>query len=333
MRGTLRALTADSEEDVRVDTKERGAAEGDPPASLLLARLAAVLDTTLDPLILVHPVHDASGRVIDFVIGDMNGSHTRSGGDRSATRMHLPERCPELFDLYCRVLRTGVTESLRRVWIGAHPEDPTAASGWADIRATAVAGDIVASWRNVDADVAAEDVLRTQALQDPLTHLPNRRGLIQVLATACTGPGPLGVLFVDIDRFKSINDEHGHGGGDAVLVELGRRLAGALRGTDIVGRLAGDEFVVLARALHDRAELRSLASRLLASGDEEHRLGGGPVRVSVSVGALWVPGQPRDVNTILHAADALMYAAKRAGGGRLRLGDLPTQESTTQDVP
>ena len=306
-----------------VNQPEKDASEGEGEASLLRARLSAILDITLDPLLLAHPVYDDAGQVIDFIIADMNGSHTRAGGDRSTTTgMHLPERSPELFAMYRRVLETGATEFLRRVWIAAHPDDVTSTGGWADVRATPVAGDLVVSWRNVDADVAAENMLRTQAMQDPLTHLPNRRGLMEILSAACATAEPFGVLFVDIDEFKAINDEHGHAVGDAVLVAMAKRLSGVLRDQDVVGRLAGDEFVVLARALHEPAELRSMAERLLATGEDAHEIGSDEVHVSVSVGGLWVDHHHRDVQAILQAADALMYTAKRHGGGRLHIGNL-----------
>jgi diguanylate cyclase (GGDEF)-like protein len=305
-----------------VDTTEQGALSGDGDASLLRARLSAILDITLDPLILVRPVRDAAGQVVDFVIADMNGSHTRAGGDRYTARMHVAERSPELFLMYRRVLESGATEFLRRAWIAAQPDDATSASGWADVRATPVAGDLVVSWRNVDADVAAEKLLRAQAMQNPLTHLPNRPGLMEILSAACATPEPFGVLFVDIDEFKSINEEHGHAVGDTVLISMSTRLSRVLRDKDVVGRLAGDEFVVLARPLHDAAELQSLAQRLLAIGEDAHQVGGELVRLSVSVGGLWVARPQRDVGAILQAADALMYTAKRQGGGRLDLGEL-----------
>jgi diguanylate cyclase (GGDEF)-like protein len=304
---------------VLVDEAETG--EGGD-ASLLRARLSAILDTSLDPLILVRPMYDGT-QLVDFVIADTNGSHARAGGDRlTATRMHLPKRCPELFAMYCRALHSGTTESVRRLWIEAHPDDPTSTGGWADVRATPVVGDLVVSWRNVDADVAAENVLRAQAMQDPLTHLPNRRGLVEILAAACATPEPFGVLFVDIDRFKSINDDHGHAVGDTVLSTMGARLSSALRDGDIVGRLAGDEFVVLARSLHDPAELRSVADRLLGTGGDGHHVGATELHVSISVGGLWVGNRQRNVDAILAAADGLMYTAKRQGGGRVELGEL-----------
>jgi diguanylate cyclase (GGDEF)-like protein len=313
------------------DDEARPAADGE--ASLLRARLAAIIDTTLDPLILARPVRDSSGDVVDFVIADMNGSHTRAGGDRSTTRrMHLPERSPALFAMYRRVLEAGTTESVRRAWVAAHPDDATSTSGWADIRATGVAGDVVVFWRNVDADVEAEDLLRSQAMRDPLTQLLNRRGVMEFLTAACAAPEPFGVLFVDIDGFKAINDGYGHATGDAVLAATARRLRAVVRDGDVVGRLAGDEFVVLVRQLHDQRELEPMAARLLGDGTEAHPsdAADGPVAVSVSIGALWVPAadHPRDVTAVLHAADTLMYTAKREGGGRLRLGALPDQAPT-----
>jgi diguanylate cyclase (GGDEF)-like protein len=297
-------------------------------ASLLRARLSAILDTTLDPLILARPVRDGSGDVVDFVIADMNGSHTRAGGDRfTAVHMHLRERSPELFGMYRRVLETGATEFVRRVWVDAHPQDPVSSPGWADVRATGVADDVVVSWRNVDADVATESLLRSQAMQDSLTHLPNRRGLMEALSAACAGHDAFGVLFVDIDAFKSVNDRYGHRSGDAVLVATGQRLTSVLRDDDIVGRWAGDEFVVLARHLHDPAELRALAERLLSVGAHAHHIGEETpeeVRVSVSVGGLWVAADARHgVADVLHAADALMYRAKREGGSQFHLDALP----------
>ena len=302
---------------------QQGRRDRDVEASLLQARLSAILDTTLDPLLLARPVHDPSGEVVDFVIADMNGSHTRAGGDRlTSSRMHLPNRSPELFAMYRRVLETGTTESARRLWIRAHPDDPTSTSGWADVRATGVAGEVVISWRNVDADVAAEDLLRMQALHDALTGVPNRRGLTEILTAAAAAPEPFGVLFVDVDDFKSINDRSGHATGDAVLVAVAQRLSAALRDRDVVGRLAGDEFLVLARPMHDPAELQSLAQRLVATGDAGYRVGEDVVQVSISVGGLWVGHGPRDVDAILRAADGLMYTAKRAGGGRVRIGRL-----------
>jgi diguanylate cyclase (GGDEF)-like protein len=313
-----------------MSTHDRRTGDDSSAESLLLARIAAILDTTLDPLILAHPVRDTEGRVVDFVIGDMNGPHTRAGGDRYADRMHLPERSAPLFEMYCRVLATGVTESLRRVWITGHPGDPASTSGWADVRASAVGGDLVISWRNVDGDVATEDLLRAQAgmlraqaRQDPLTHLPNRRGLAELLAAVCAAPGPFAVLFVDVDRFKSTNDRYGHAAGDAVLLTTSRRLAAVLRGDDVVGRLAGDEFVVVARSLHGPGDLASMAARLLDTGEDVHRVAGEDVRVSVSVGGLWVADGERDAAAVLDAADTLMYTAKRHGGGRLRLGTWP----------
>ena len=303
---------------------------GDGDASLLRARLSAILDTTLDPLLLARPIRDPSGEVVDFVIVDMNTPHTRAGGDRfTTTPMHLPERCPELLALYRRVLETETTESARRLWIEAHPLDATSTAGWAAARATGVAGEVVISWRNVDADVATEQQLRTEALQDPLTQLPNRRAVMNLLNAACAAADPFGLMFVDLDGFKAINDRHGHVVGDVVLTETARRLRDVLGARGVVGRLAGDEFVVLARPLGDPATLSSVAERMQEEGGAPHDVVGPdrePVSVSVSIGALWVPAADHrhDVVDVLRAADALMYTAKRRGAGGREVGELPS---------
>lgn len=170
----------------------------------------------------------------------------------------------------------------------------------------------------------AEDTLRLQALHDPLTGLPNRLLLLDRLDHALTGvarqPGSVGLLFLDLDRFKQVNDAHGHVAGDRLLVAVADRLGHAVRPSDTLCRLGGDEFVVLCEDLHPGGvDLLQIGRRLLDALGAPFPLAEGEVVVRGSVGA--VLAQLDDVaEQVLRDADMAMYTAKRAGGG-LTLSD------------
>lgn len=154
------------------------------------------------------------------------------------------------------------------------------------------------------------------ALRDALTGLPNRRAiegmLLQSLARARRHHGKLGVLFVDLDRFKEINDRLGHASGDQVLREVASRLRTALRGGDLVARLGGDEFLAV---LEDVATLRDVAvvaTKLERALTRPILLGSRSVRCTASIGVVLGPTGPGDsAATMIAAADAAMYREKR----------------------
>ncbi len=132
------------------------------------------------------------------------------------------------------------------------------------------------------------------ALHDPLTGLPNRTLLEDRLAMAVAGQrrntSILAVLFCDLDKFKLINDTVGHEGGDAVLVIIAERLRGAVRSTDTVSRIGGDEFVVLCPHLNNEVELTELVERLLSLLSQPMEVAGHEVVISGSVGVALVQG-------------------------------------------
>ncbi|HSK22759.1 MAG TPA: GGDEF domain-containing protein [Egicoccus sp.] len=162
----------------------------------------------------------------------------------------------------------------------------------------------------------AEDDLRRRALYDDLTGLPNRALVLERLGQAVRrrDRGQIGVLFVDLDGFKPVNDEHGHETGDGLLAVLAARLPEAVRAGDTVGRLAGDEFVVVAPDC-DREGLAELAARVVAIVQEPAEIGDLVVSVTASVGAALAGSADADVRAILRHADAAMYTAKATGGG------------------
>lgn len=157
---------------------------------------------------------------------------------------------------------------------------------------------------------------QAEADTDALTGLLNRRGLDRHLATA-DATGSLGVLAIDLDRFKRVNDTHGHATGDVVLAECARRLRAQARGTDVVARLGGDEFVVLVRNIDERA-LAVAAERLSRALEQPVETADAVLRVGGSVGAAWSP-HGRDAAALLAAADRALYRVKEDGRGFWRM--------------
>ena len=163
----------------------------------------------------------------------------------------------------------------------------------------------------------AEEAVRFVATHDSLTRLPNRvmfgQRLEHALGQAARHGRRLAVLFIDLDRFKIINDTLGHDVGDAVLREAARRLTDSLRASDTVARLGGDEFVVLLEELSDPMYVTAVAHKLTAAIAEPVVLGGREYRVTASIGASTYPDDSVDAQSLLKNADIAMYRAKESG--------------------
>ncbi|MEW6761440.1 MAG: sensor domain-containing diguanylate cyclase [Pseudomonadota bacterium] len=155
-------------------------------------------------------------------------------------------------------------------------------------------------------------------LRDVLTGLPNRRALLETLPEAMSRARrvgrPCALLFLDMDGFKAVNDNHGHEEGDELLRQFGARLQQGVRKTDMVARLAGDEFVVVLEMLTDAVHAEDTARKLLARLKEPFVLRTTTVTVGASIGvALHRPEDERDLDAWLARADHAMYAVKRTG--------------------
>ena len=161
-----------------------------------------------------------------------------------------------------------------------------------------------------------------QAHLDPLTGIPNRRAFMAALDEALSGDGAL--LFIDLDGFKSVNDTLGHAAGDRLLTVVAERLSATVRDGDMPARLAGDEFVVLARGRHGPGDLALLTERVSGAFAQPVELGGTAVPVRASIGTtLFSAGQ--DSEDVLHSADTAMYEAKRESARRDLMTDLPVR--------
>jgi diguanylate cyclase (GGDEF)-like protein len=156
--------------------------------------------------------------------------------------------------------------------------------------------------------------LAALALHDPLTGLPNRRLFMERLKQMLVrGRRDLAVVFIDIDRFKSINDQYGHSAGDDALRHVAAAVGMTARAEDTVARLGGDEFVVLAEGA-ERDDAVALAGRILAAIEAEPA-GSPGWRTSASIGVAVAGPDETDPSHLLSAADTAMYRAKDAGRG------------------
>ncbi|MDA8129482.1 MAG: diguanylate cyclase [Betaproteobacteria bacterium] len=172
--------------------------------------------------------------------------------------------------------------------------------------------------RLIAAGVHAERTIRQLSLHDPLTGLVNRRYLQEnethLIAGAKRSRTQLAVLAIDLDDFKAVNDHHGHGAGDEVLVASAQRMKQLLREADVIARFGGDEFVIVLTQVDDAAAAREVAGRVVDSLRRPVRLAAGATaRVGASVGiAMCCPGE-ESLSALLKKADAALYAAKRDG--------------------
>ena len=162
--------------------------------------------------------------------------------------------------------------------------------------------------------VEKEEQIRHMAHHDILTGLPNRALFIdraeQALALAYRNQRSLAVLFIDLDRFKPINDQYGHDAGDVVLRMIGKRLQDRLRASDTVCRQGGDEFVILLSEFKERADLEKLAYQLRAAIEEPCEVDGNRLMVSASIGIALYPEHGKTIEMVIQRADAAMYQAK-----------------------
>ncbi|MDE1954825.1 MAG: EAL domain-containing protein [Betaproteobacteria bacterium] len=174
-----------------------------------------------------------------------------------------------------------------------------------------------------------------QAHHDALTGLPNMRRLRERLAAAVElarrrRDKGLALLFIDLDRFKEVNDTLGHAAGDKLLVDAAGRLRGALRASDLVGRQGGDEFLILLDDLETEEQAEQVAAKVVEVLSRPFVLEGQEVRLSASVGIALAPQDAQDVETLIRFADLAMYAAKGAGRAGYRRFSREMQEQVAR---
>ena len=177
----------------------------------------------------------------------------------------------------------------------------------------------VATFRDVTERIQSEERMRHLAHYDALTHLPNRSLFIErldhAIIRARREQASLALLFIDIDYFKAVNDSLGHAAGDDLLCILATRMREALRESDTVARLAGDEFAVFMEGVSEQADIDAILKKLLDALLAPASITGRSVTIGASIGVAIFPRDGEDAETLLHGADSAMYRAKEKGRG------------------
>jgi diguanylate cyclase (GGDEF)-like protein/PAS domain S-box-containing protein len=241
-------------------------------------------------------------------------------GLRGTDLIH-PDDLPRVIESFQRARRSpGVEESLEfRV---RHRDGSLryVHAVWTDLSHVPSVGGVIVNGHDITERVELEQQLLHQAFHDPLTGLPNRALLMDrlehALARSRRRNAALGVLLLDLDRFKVINDSLGHQAGDELLVQVSERMAAALTPGDTIARLGGDEFTVLVEDVVRPSDVTALAQRLLAALRQPFPVAGRLVHVSASIGVVLSNVMHRQPADLLREADIALYEAKGAGKDR-----------------
>ena len=276
---------------------------------------------------IARPVRDGQRQVVDFEVIDSN--------HRGAE--FLRERREELIGKRISTLYAGadpgrLMEWLRKAVEKGYFEDEVEVPGdspfriaWAHVKAVRTNGDLAITLRDISERRAQVVELERRSNQDELTALPNRHWvqgyLPRAVGQAEQHGSQLGVLFVDLDGFKKVNDTMGHTVGDEVLRSAAMRIREAVRPHDNVVRIGGDEFVVIIEQIEQRQDAAHVAQRVVQAFRESIRTSKGVHGLGASIGIATYPADGKDAETLLQNADIAMYSVKTAGKGGYRFFD------------
>ena len=225
----------------------------------------------------------------------------------------------------------GLLEALRRVWqSGAAEQFPASfyqdgrISGWYENYVFRLrCGHVVAIFNDVTERKREEERTHYLAHYDALTHLPNRTLITdrirQALAKAKRDKARLALMFVDLDRFKPVNDELGHGVGDLLLQEVAKRLQACMRESDTAARLGGDEFIVLLPAIEAEQDAMLVAEKIRHALCQPFEVSGHTPDISCSIGVAVYPEHGNDEEQLVKHADIAMYHAKQSGRNNVKI--------------
>ena len=192
----------------------------------------------------------------------------------------------------------------------------------------------VALVQDVTATKDAQERIRHQATHDLLTDLPNRAlfhdRLGHAIRAARRRDGRVGLLFLDLDRFKQVNDTLGHAAGDALLREVAQRLAGAVRASDTAARVGGDEFAVVLSELAAASDAELVAGKILQAMAPPMYFDGRELAITLSIGIAVFPADGGDADALVRSADEAMFEAKHAGRNTFRVHSAAVPATRTQ---
>jgi len=298
-----------------------------------LKRASLVFSSSRDGVLITDP---------DAVIIDVNAAFEVMSGyskeelvGRKASIIRGPRHGEAFFaEMWKALARDGHWEG--EIW--NRKRDDTLYPQWTSISAVRDENGAISQYVAICTDIterrAAEERIRHLAFHDDMTGLPNRFLLERRFETAVEiarrGGSHFALLYVDLDRFKNVNDTLGHGFGDKLLRAAAGRLSALVGPTDTVSRPGGDEFIVLAGEARGEAEAAELAGRIVGALSEAYRIGGHEVAVPASVGIALFPTHGDDLETLLKRADAAMYHAKAVGRKRFRFFEDALDRRTTE---
>lgn len=286
------------------------------------ARFRKVVESASDMIVLV----DANG-LIQFVSpnwAEMLGHEPESVLGRASLEMIHPEDQPRMGEILHVLVQEG--NSQRDVQYRVrHAEGHWR---WHSASISALYDDrgkldaVIGIVRDITDSLRDREQLAQMALEDPLTGLANRVRLSSLLQQAISEADPdstlFAVLFLDLDGFKPVNDNHGHETGDRLLVQVARRIVSALRRPDVAARFGGDEFVILLQELSDPQEAMAIAERIARKVSQSFRIEDLEITISCSIGVALFPADGTEQRELILNADQAMYRAKKAGRASIR---------------
>ena len=276
------------------------------------------LEEISEPVLL----YDAQGRLVwaNQVAGEWFGMPLRGSGiEELAAHASTPEERRVWLDAFTRARRDHVRQLVPRTSL----RQPDGAERSVELVVTPFDSHLAVLLRDIHWWLELEERYRLLVDEDPLTGLLNRRGLLRAaereLARAKRHGRPLGLIVLDLDHFKSVNDRFGHDVGDEVLREFARRLRATARASDVVARYGGEEFVVLLPETDLERAKRAVGRLLAAVSSRPFTTHAGNLVLTASAGVAVYPAHGRDWAHLFRAADQALYLAKAAGRNRWRL--------------
>jgi diguanylate cyclase (GGDEF)-like protein/PAS domain S-box-containing protein len=298
-------------------------------------RAAAALDTFLDPHVVMEAERDGDGVIVDFVYVEANEAALAYNQPLDILGTRLLESLPGhagagLFASYRAVVECDEPLVLDDF---CYPNEILEDERYYDIRAVKVVDGMSLTWRDVTERHDRVRQIAERAIHDPLTGLVNRTGILEELERSLTASArsgrPTGVLLVDLDHFKTVNDSLGHAVGDQLLRAAAARLTDTVRGGDLIGRLGGDEFVVVMRDLDAEDDAVEAAGRIVTAFREPLTHGDLEFYATASVG-IAISGAATTADDLVREADTALYRAKDEGRDRASVFNEALRERATR---
>jgi len=300
-------------------------------ARRVAAQFRAAAESSLDAYFIMDAVRDARRQIVDFRVAYLNASgevlvHRASEEvlGRTLAEILPPAQAQYFLQRYRRIVATG--ESLSEEF---RTDGEATGVSWVAHQAVKLGDGVSVTARDITQVKAVETQLRKRAENDVLTGLPNRTiffdRLGRALADAREGHTGVAVLFLDLDRFKHVNDTHGHLVGDAVLREFAARLRAVVRASDTIARLGGDEFALMLTGLASIERAEAVATDIVAAIGVPFDVDGVRIDVGTSIGVAFSHDGNESPEALVGRADRKLYHAK--SGGRGRVASAPDRHS------